>query len=539
MESLRGNHGSLRFDRYFGGGMAHFQRVIFGLVLALFVTSSFATISLVAGYKTGRTGAGYSFRPLPADACADAAAALTVDWGGARIGSVVTCDLPSNYIYLEARLPGGGSPLGYSTYFVTGSACPVNSTGTTTCTCNAGYTDIAGVCTSGAPSEDTFCKTMAGGAAGYYSAPYATDMANPNGTYTHLCVTKPAGSGGSKPGCSITVDYNMAVPGVAKYGSATFTGAGCTADPASTGTGAATSQPAANCTGACLTGAGTGTVGTTAPALSCPAGSVIGTVNGTQICSPSADLNMVMAGPTITATTGSGTTAAPINTIDAAAPSTATTEKSQISCTGGNCTTVKTFTASDGSVVGTNTIVQSVTSLCSSSPDLPICRGKNGTATGTTDGTCVGSACGSTQTDFCTSNPTSILCVAHTFSGTCGSAPACSGDAIACAIAAATFESDCILKTASSESALYTAKSTLTGNQTGSLPGNDTVNIGSGSFSQADDIGGSGGVADLNISVSGRNITLPFSNLNQYLVYIGNLFLACAFLLSVRIVSRG
>ena len=144
-------------------------------------------------------------------------------------------------------------------------------------------------------------------------------------------------------------------------------------------------------------------------------------------------------------------------------------------------------------------------------------------------------------TTFCQDNPTSPMCATKAYTAaTCGAAPSCSGDAIECAIAQSAFETKCALQGSStSEAALYDSSKVLTGSQTGSLPGNETVNITSGSFSQSNVLGGSGGVADLVVSVQGRSLTLPFSNLNQYLAYLGNILMAVAFLLALRIVSRG
>lgn len=62
-----------------------------------------------------------------------------------------------------------------------------------------------------------------------------------------------------------------------------------------------------------------------------------------------------------------------------------------------------------------------------------------------------GAAPASDMASFCKDNPTSAICkkaLDSTWSGACGTAPACSGDAIQCAIAAADFQSSCLLKTA-------------------------------------------------------------------------------------------
>ena len=50
---------------------------------------------------------------------------------------------------------------------------------------------------------------------------------------------------------------------------------------------------------------------------------------------------------------------------------------------------------------------------------------------------------------------------------------------------------------------------------------------------------GGSGLSDLNITVWGKAISLPFSMLNPYLAALGNVLLAVSFLLALRIVARG
>ncbi|MDD5333647.1 MAG: hypothetical protein PHS32_07920 [Rhodoferax sp.] len=145
--------------------------------------------------------------------------------------------------------------------------------------------------------------------------------------------------------------------------------------------------------------------------------------------------------------------------------------------------------------------------------------------------------------EFCANNPGSPMCkesVDSKFTAACGAPPTCEGDAVACAIAAATFDQDCIFKQESDESRLYGSKKALSGNQTGGLPGNETVAIGSSSFSTVDVVGGgSTGLADLTISILSRSVTLPLSQVNSLLAGLGNLLMAVTFLLCARIVARG
>jgi hypothetical protein len=143
---------------------------------------------------------------------------------------------------------------------------------------------------------------------------------------------------------------------------------------------------------------------------------------------------------------------------------------------------------------------------------------------------------------FCAANPESPMCkkvADSSFSGACGSAPTCSGDAVMCAIAQATFDQDCLLNKSTPESDLYSTKKALTGSQVDSLPGNSTVTISSGSFSQADLIGGGSGLSNLNVSVWGKSVSLPLSDLNIWFSRLGSILVAVTFLLCARIVTRG
>ena len=126
------------------------------------------------------------------------------------------------------------------------------------------------------------------------------------------------------------------------------------------------------------------------------------------------------------------------------------------------------------------------------------------------------------------------------FGGSCMSGFACEGDAVQCAIAKEQHRRACkLFDDKSAESDLYNANKGKTGNQTGDLPGNEAINI-AGRISSVDALGaGSSGVADLNVTVMGQSITLPFSMINPYLEYMGYLLVAVSFLLAFRIVARG
>lgn len=125
------------------------------------------------------------------------------------------------------------------------------------------------------------------------------------------------------------------------------------------------------------------------------------------------------------------------------------------------------------------------------------------------------------------------------FGGQCA-ATTCEGDAIQCAIVRDQYRRACeLFEKESLESQLYGANKAKEGNQTTNLPGNESISL-SGRIDTSNALGGvGGGVRDLNVTVAGQQITLPFSILNEYLEHLGNLLVAVSFLLALRIVSRG
>ena len=125
------------------------------------------------------------------------------------------------------------------------------------------------------------------------------------------------------------------------------------------------------------------------------------------------------------------------------------------------------------------------------------------------------------------------------FGGSCVAGFSCEGDAIQCAIAQEQHRRSCkLFDDTSPESDLYNANKGKTGNQTGDLPGNETISL-SGRIDTSDAIGGGGCFGDLSVTVWGSSISLPLSNLCQYLAMLGNILVAVSMLMAARIVTRG
>lgn len=129
-----------------------------------------------------------------------------------------------------------------------------------------------------------------------------------------------------------------------------------------------------------------------------------------------------------------------------------------------------------------------------------------------------------------------------TFAGNCETGFLCEGgDAIHCAIAREQHVRNCRLYDAqgNAKAVLYYAEDGKQGKQTGDLPGNDTVNVGPGSFDTSNVLGSAVGASDLTVVVAGTSVTLPLSKVNPILQVLGNLLLSISFLLAARIAARG
>ncbi|CAN7485589.1 hypothetical protein LJR074_003795 [Acidovorax sp. LjRoot74] len=125
------------------------------------------------------------------------------------------------------------------------------------------------------------------------------------------------------------------------------------------------------------------------------------------------------------------------------------------------------------------------------------------------------------------------------FGGACMSGFSCEGDAIQCAIAQEQHRRACkLFDDESPESKLYQDNKGKEGNQTGNLPGNETISI-AGRINTSDAIGGGGCFGDLNLTVWHTSVTLPLSNLCQYLAMLGNILVAVSMLMAARIITRG
>ncbi|SOZ97613.1 conserved exported hypothetical protein [Cupriavidus taiwanensis] len=257
-------------------------------------------------------------------------------------------------------------------------------------------------------------------------------------------------------------------------------------------------------TGATCSGANYDTIDTTTKATDAPSlvscakqGKVYGTVNGVGICAAAGTIpnsTVSQNGSTTTQnTSASGVQGTPTT-------STTTTTVSNVN----NVSTVTTTTTNpDGSKSSTT---QDQATYCQQNPSAQVCKGSESTASGGTD---------------CTTPPT------------------CSGDAIQCMMVNQQWRTRCDSNQPSSLSDL--GSKLVSGQDPVANPassGNRTVNPIASSIDQSSFLNGAG-LSDKVVSVSGQSITLPFSRLNQYLVWLGHLFVVISLIGAIRIVLGG
>lgn len=290
------------------------------------------------------------------------------------------------------------------------------------------------------------------------------------------------------------------------------------------------------------------------PLVGCPPGQLTGMVNGEPYC--------YKPGPTTPKTTTAGNSS---NTNNPDGSSTNTNRQQTTTCTPTTCSTVTNTTIINtsssgvsGSPVTTTTTTTCVRGAagCQTAASVPPPEVTTSTTTGSTT-TGPTTTTGNTSTTPTTTTSTTVTTGGggggsgsgggngegdedgSLFSGECGKPPVCDGDAVLCAVAAATFATNCVLKNPNTPTPLYDAAITKTGDQTGTNPNNSTVNISSSSFDQTELLGGASGMADRSITVMGSVIVIPFSSVNIWLQRLGVILQACTFLLCARIVVRG
>jgi len=339
------------------------------------------------------------------------------------------------------------------------SVCPANSTGTTTCTCNVGFTESSGACLSPLQSS----KVVADGL-NFVGAPLIGSGGGLKVCYGGYEMTSTGSATGTKAGVSST-EY---------YGPFTSAGTPCTAT-ASVATGGA---------------------------AACKTTEFYGSVNGVDTCVPAT--TTTGSSTSTVSPTPSGSASSPSSSVNPSAPPSATGETKSTTCESGQCTTTTKWTDSTGATVGTKEEKES-------------------------------------EKSFCSENPKSTVCVESAITAaSCSAAPACSGDAVQCFTAAQAFKTACALNPGvTQESQAYDSAKSITGDVTGSLPGNASTAFSSASFDQTELMGAAAGLSNFSVSVMGQSMLIDFTTLNLWLGRFGVLLQAVTALACLRIVMRG
>ena len=274
------------------------------------------------------------------------------------------------------------------------------------------------------------------------------------------------------------------------------------------------------------------------PPSTCPSGKCPGTVNGVSMCVPCGETAdpppKPPEPPTPPSSTpspptppgggsggggGNNTTTTTTNNGDGTSTTTTTTNSSSTRCVGEKCTTTTTTTTTSNTTsnsTGASTKPPTTTSNTTQSEE--------------------------NRDDFCRKNPTNVGCKGRdsVFGGSCGGNYVCEGDAIQCAMARDQLRRNCQAFEAqgTSEEAAYAVAKGRTGVVTGDNPNNATFDVSVfGNNSPLPTTGA--GVSDLTISVAGRSVTLPFSEVNEALDWLGMLLVAVAWIAAYRIVTGG
>lgn len=244
-------------------------------------------------------------------------------------------------------------------------------------------------------------------------------------------------------------------------------------------------------------------------ASKCPVGKCPGTIGGQSVCVPCDSTRQQTES---TSSESSSTTASGASSPSSSLTSGQTTT-SKTSCSDGSCTTTETTkkTGPDGAVT-------------------------ESTSTKTEP-----------QSDYCTDNPKADVCKndeASSWGGSCSGGFTCDGDAVQCAQAQAAYDMACAVKTDPNSGVVQAGNSAAGGGDRPSdHPANNTDSVSfqlssmldsTPLFGSADDC-----PVDVAISVSGKQIVLPFASLCSYLRLLGAAFMAACYLAAGMIVFRG
>lgn len=296
--------------------------VVLCLLWAPHAWASFDAPPVYRCYASGSSQSYYGDSPEAACLSA-AAAALATNWvllGTANCDGVSKCTMPTH------NTSTGVDSYILRYYQASGYACPANSTGTTSCTCNAGYDEQGSTCVQ-------------------HQCPSAGTALGGDGTMVGI-----SGGAARTSFCTGGCEASARMSAVDAQGNAWVWGP-------FTSTGVACSMGAAGSA-------------QSAPATQCAKGTCPGTVNGASVC--------VACSSTTTTSEGSSTTTSTSTSASGVSSSTGSSgsTSSSTTCANGSCTTSSTTTTtnSDGSTSSTTaTDTKDQASFCKDNPGSAQC----------------------------------------------------------------------------------------------------------------------------------------------------------------------
>lgn len=518
--------------------MAHIHRLICLLLVVFPSMGVHAFPSSPQYYITPPNGPQLGPFGAPADACEpwfSWMSANTEGWAGNPSRIYMGYAAGSGAVVGYCRAGNGTSPF-FTTPVSMVVGCPANSTGVGSdeCECNAGYTEEAGQCKPDEPPDtpDDYCARQSFSWNAWSTTQDRTGIVEdartlPMDQPSIVCMPVSGGGAGSPPGCkhefTPQLRYRMSDTDPWRY-----EGDSWALGP--------NDKDKAGGTLACVPGLDD-LPKREDPKPGCEGG-IPGQVNGVDVCiDPASGHTEGVDWTRVTDSDGN-----------------VKEQKTTVKCDGEKCTvTTTTKTPGDPGEGTTTTTTTTRGAYCAKNPASSICagavdptgssrnqNGRGGPGDPASRGNGGGNGGGNGEGNgFCKENPDSPICKQSSFSGSCAASFVCDGDAIQCAIAKEQHIRACkLFDDPSPESQLYEANKGKEGNQTGELPGNETVNI-AGRIDMSNALGAGSCVSDRTVTVWGQSVTLPFSAICPSLAMFGQLLVAVSLLLAARIVMRG
>lgn len=257
------------------------------------------------------------------------------------------------------------------------------------------------------------------------------------------------------------------------------------------------------------------------PEEPCPAGMQSGTFNGKQVCLKAGETTSQQQNTTTNTTTNSTTNNTTTNV------HTATNTTTNYNSTT-NTTTVTTTTTT--TTTTTNNETNETTTNVSTNVTESVLPGNQATIPGN------GGAPNGMEGASGECDPAVQDCGTEgsSFSSKCGEPPLCLGDALQCAIARHTHETQCAVRASDEVMEAWEGIRDFEG--TGEGEGLDRKEIEVPSELVVTEIGGGAGLVDQTFSIMGKSIVIPFSQMNRFIVIFGYAMMVIAWIGAWRII---